>query len=111
MFEYRSLWSSVLRVFAGVSLVLLLTLGVSGLTAAPAAAQVDGSVSVTVGTGSGDTTATATGDGSIDEWENDILNGTAPVTSGGLVDQMAMVMHRALDWMNGLLGISQSPSK
>jgi len=115
MFEYRNLWSSVLRCAAGASLILLLTVGLGGLTATPAAAQVADSGGISVQIGTDGTTVSATGDdGDIDEWENDILNGGgggAPATSAGLVDQMAGLLHRTLDWMGDLMGVTLIPSK
>ena len=116
MFEYRNLWSSVLRCRRrrepGPSADRGPRRAHRGTGGGPGGRL---RVGITVRIGTGGTTVTATGDGDIDEWENDILNGGggggAPATSAGLVDQMADLLHRALDWMGDLMGVTQSPSK
>jgi|GEM_PF-2326366 len=110
MFEYRRIRACALRSVTAASLVLLLALGLSISFAAPAAAQVADSGSISSPTGSGGTTGGVTGQ-DVDEWENDILNGTAPSTSAGVVDQMTSLLLRAIDWLDGLVQVTQRPSK
>jgi len=105
MFEYRRLWSSAHRSIALSSLVLLLTLILSGAVVAPAAAQVADGGTTSPSDGSGvPVTGTTT-----DEWENDILNNPTPDTQAGVVDWLVSLLLESLGLGHGAASTPWQP--
>lgn len=91
MHELRSLWLSDFRSIAALALVLLL----GALAAAPVAAQTsddDSTDTSSTDSGTEETDGDDDDDG-VDEWENDILKGTAtPGAGGGLMEAVRTLL-------------------